>query len=169
MAVEVRVPGLGDSVTEATVGKWFKAEGDAVEMDEAILELETDKVTMEVNAPAAGRLGALLAQEGDTVGVGDLLTTVEEGAAGKAPAKKDAKKDEKPAEKPAEKKAEAPAPAPQPAAPAPSGGGGRRQGVAQVTPAQAPLHAHARRQHLLAPPPRHAAVDSRPDRTRLPL
>ncbi len=135
MAVEVRVPGLGDSVTEATVGKWFKAEGDAVEMDEAILELETDKVTMEVNAPAAGRLGALQAQEGDTVGVGDLLTTVEEGAAGKAPAKKDAKKDEKPAEKPAEKKAEAPAPAPQPAAPAPSGGGG------QALPAAAKLAA----------------------------
>ncbi|MFC3228279.1 2-oxoglutarate dehydrogenase complex dihydrolipoyllysine-residue succinyltransferase [Marinibaculum pumilum] len=138
MAVEVRVPGLGDSVTEATVGKWFKAEGDAVEMDEAILELETDKVTMEVNAPAAGRLGALQAQEGDTVGVGDLLTSIEEGAAGKAPEKKDGKKDEKkaekPAEKPAEKKAEAPKES-QSAAPAPSGSSG------QALPAAAKLAA----------------------------
>lgn len=86
MAVEVRVPGLGDSVTEATVGKWFKAEGDAVSMDEPILELETDKVTMEVNAPSAGRLDSIAAQEGETVGVGDLLAVIAEGEAGKAAA-----------------------------------------------------------------------------------
>ena len=87
MAVEVRVPTLGESVTEATVATWFKAPGDAVAVDEMLCELETDKVTVEVPSPVAGRLIEHVAKEGDTVGVDALLATVEEGAGGaEAPA-----------------------------------------------------------------------------------
>ncbi len=98
MAVEVRVPTLGESVTEATVATWFKKPGDAVAVDEMLCELETDKVTVEVPSPAAGVLGEIVAAEGDTVGVDALLAMVEEGE-GKAPApKKDAPKAEPKAE-----------------------------------------------------------------------
>jgi 2-oxoglutarate dehydrogenase E2 component (dihydrolipoamide succinyltransferase) len=76
MATEIRVPTLGESVTEATIGKWFKKTGDAVKADEPLVELETDKVTLEVNAPASGVLGELVAKEGDTVGVNALLGMV---------------------------------------------------------------------------------------------
>ncbi|MCH2221878.1 MAG: hypothetical protein MK097_16365, partial [Dechloromonas sp.] len=85
MTVEVRVPTLGESVTEATVATWFKKPGDAVAVDEMLCELETDKVTVEVPAPAAGTLGEIVAAEGDTVGVDALLATLTEGA-GAAPA-----------------------------------------------------------------------------------
>ncbi|NND50486.1 MAG: dihydrolipoamide succinyltransferase, partial [Rhizobiales bacterium] len=113
MAVEVRVPTLGESVTEATVANWFKQPGDAVKADEMLCELETDKVTIEVPAPAAGVMGDHVAKSGDTVGVDALLATIEEGAG--APAKKEEKKAEKPAEKPAEDKAVAKdEPAPEP-------------------------------------------------------
>jgi 2-oxoglutarate dehydrogenase E2 component (dihydrolipoamide succinyltransferase) len=78
------VPTLGESVTEATVGKWFKQPGDAVAVDEPLVELETDKVTLEVPAPAAGVLGDIAAKNGDTVGVGALLGQIKEGA-GAAP------------------------------------------------------------------------------------
>ncbi|GLS22320.1 dihydrolipoyllysine-residue succinyltransferase component of 2-oxoglutarate dehydrogenase complex [Labrys miyagiensis] len=81
MATEIKVPTLGESVTEATIGKWFKKPGDAVKVDEPLLELETDKVTLEVNAPAAGVLGEILAKTGETVGVGALLGSVEAGGA----------------------------------------------------------------------------------------
>src|SRR5687768_6211380 len=84
MATEIKVPTLGESVTEATVGQWFKKEGDAVARDEPLVELETDKVTIEVPAPAAGRLEKISVKDGETVGVGALLGTLEEGAAGKA-------------------------------------------------------------------------------------
>jgi 2-oxoglutarate dehydrogenase E2 component (dihydrolipoamide succinyltransferase) len=80
MTIEVRVPTLGESVTEATVANWFKQPGDAVAADEMLCELETDKVTVEVPAPAAGVLGELVAKSGDTVGVNALLATIEEGA-----------------------------------------------------------------------------------------
>ena len=80
MATEIRVPTLGESVTEATVAKWFKAEGDAVAVDEPILELETDKVTLEVNASAAGTLSEIAVKEGENVEVGALLGTIGEGA-----------------------------------------------------------------------------------------
>ncbi|MGF1447666.1 MAG: biotin/lipoyl-containing protein, partial [Pikeienuella sp.] len=80
MAIEVRVPTLGESVTEATVATWFKKPGDAVQVDEMLAELETDKVTVEVPSPAAGTLGELVAKEGDTVGVDALLAIIEEGA-----------------------------------------------------------------------------------------
>jgi 2-oxoglutarate dehydrogenase E2 component (dihydrolipoamide succinyltransferase) len=81
MAVEIRVPMLGESVTEATVAKWLKRPGDAVERDEPVVELETDKVTLEVPAPAAGVLGDLRADEGSTVPVGAVLATIAEAAA----------------------------------------------------------------------------------------
>jgi 2-oxoglutarate dehydrogenase E2 component (dihydrolipoamide succinyltransferase) len=87
MSTEVRVPTLGESVTEATVATWFKKPGDAVAADEMLCELETDKVTVEVPAPAAGTLGEIVAQEGETVGVDALLATITEGAAKSAPAK----------------------------------------------------------------------------------
>jgi len=82
MATEIRVPTLGESVTEATVGKWFKKVGDAIAADEPLVELETDKVTVEVPAPAAGVLSSIAAQPGQTVNVGALLGAIEEGAAG---------------------------------------------------------------------------------------
>ena len=70
MTTEIRVPTLGESVTEAIVGKWFKSAGDAVSVDEPLVELETDKVTVEVPAPIAGVLGEIKATEGTTVAVG---------------------------------------------------------------------------------------------------
>ncbi|MDN2580028.1 2-oxoglutarate dehydrogenase complex dihydrolipoyllysine-residue succinyltransferase [Aquibium sp. ELW1220] len=89
MATEIRVPTLGESVSEATIGKWFKKAGDAVAQDEPLLELETDKVTLEVPAPAAGTLAEITAAEGETVGVGALLGMIGEGS-GAAPAPKKA-------------------------------------------------------------------------------
>ncbi|RMA43951.1 2-oxoglutarate dehydrogenase complex dihydrolipoyllysine-residue succinyltransferase [Rhodophyticola porphyridii] len=88
MSVEVRVPTLGESVTEATVATWFKKPGEAVAVDEMLCELETDKVTVEVPSPAAGTLAEIVAAEGETVGVDALLATLSEGDAGsEAPAK----------------------------------------------------------------------------------
>ena len=84
MATEVKVPTLGESVTEATVGQWLKKPGDAVKADEPIVSLETDKVAVDVPAPAAGTLGDIIAKEGDTVEVGALLGYVNEGAAAAA-------------------------------------------------------------------------------------
>ncbi len=84
MATEIRVPTLGESVSEATVGTWFKKVGDAVKADEPILELETDKVTIEVPAPASGTLSEIVAQAGETVGLGALLGQIAEGAAAAA-------------------------------------------------------------------------------------
>ena len=104
MATEIRVPTLGESVTEATIGRWLKKEGDAVAADEPLVELETDKVSVEVPAPAAGVLSQIAAKEGDTVAVDALLGLV--GAAGEA------KKAAKPAaEKPAKAAKADPAPA----------------------------------------------------------
>ena len=92
MTTEVRVPTLGESVTEATVATWFKKPGDPVAADEMLCELETDKVTVEVPAPAAGTMGEIVAAEGETVGVDALLATITEGgAAAAAPAKSDTK------------------------------------------------------------------------------
>ena len=86
MATEIRVPTLGESVSEATIGKWFKKAGDAVAADEPLVELETDKVTVEVPAPASGTLAEITAKDGETVGVGALLGMIAEGgAAAKTP------------------------------------------------------------------------------------
>ena len=87
MAKEIRVPALGESVTEATIAKWFKKAGEAVKADEPLVELETDKVTVEVPAPASGKLSSISAEPGVTVNVGALLGMIEEGAAGAAPSK----------------------------------------------------------------------------------
>lgn len=80
MATEIRVPTLGESVSEATVGTWFKKVGDAIKADEPILELETDKVTIEVPAPASGTLSEIVARAGETVGLGALLGQIAAGA-----------------------------------------------------------------------------------------
>src|SRR3982751_6643100 len=109
MTIEIKVPAMGESVTKATIYKWFKKEGDAVKRDEPLLELETDKVTVEVPSPADGAIESISVQAGATVQVGALLGAIAEGQAGAAV-------------KPAPK-AEAPKPAapatPAPAAPAP--------------------------------------------------
>ena len=92
MTETVKIPNLGESITEATIGKWFKREGDYVALDEPIAELETDKVAMEVSAPVAGTLKSILAREGDTVEIGAVIAEIEPGEAKpaampKAPAK----------------------------------------------------------------------------------
>ena len=112
MATEIRVPTLGESITEATVAQWFKKPGDSVEADEPLVELETDKVTVEVPAPAAGVLSEILVSDGDTVEVGALLGEIGEGKG--APAKKEQPKKEEPKQEAAKEeakpqKAEAPA------------------------------------------------------------
>jgi 2-oxoglutarate dehydrogenase E2 component (dihydrolipoamide succinyltransferase) len=106
MTIEIKVPALGESVTEATVGQWFKKPGEAVKADEPLVELETDKVTVEVPAPAAGVLADIKVAQGSTVGIGSVLGSINEGAASAA----------RPAA-PAQPAAAAP---PQPAAAAPS-------------------------------------------------
>jgi len=88
MATEIRVPTLGESVTEATVGKWFKKVGDAIATDEPLVELETDKVTVEVPAASAGTLAEITVKEGETVNVGALLGSIVAGGAAAAPATK---------------------------------------------------------------------------------
>ncbi len=117
MTTEIRVPTLGESVTEATIAKWFKSVGDAVARDEPIVELETDKVALEVNATAAGVLSEIIAKEGDTVEVNALLGSIDENGKAAAPAPKSSDTPtEKPADKPAEKPAEPSAPRPAPGA-----------------------------------------------------
>jgi len=86
MATEIKVPTLGESVTEATVGKWFKKAGDAIAADEPLVELETDKVTIEVPSPAAGTLAEIVVNEGETVNVGALLGSISAGSAAARPA-----------------------------------------------------------------------------------
>ncbi|PKQ03068.1 MAG: dihydrolipoyllysine-residue succinyltransferase [Alphaproteobacteria bacterium HGW-Alphaproteobacteria-11] len=172
MATEIRVPTLGESVTEATVAQWFKKPGDQVTADEPLVELETDKVTVEVPAPVSGVLGEIMVKDGETVEVGALLGEIGEGK-GKvsAPAakKEEPKKAEaKPEPKP-EPKSEAKAPAkPADAAPSPAvrrvaaendldvskvegtGRGGRvtkedAEAAAKAKPAAAPAQARAPR------------------------
>jgi 2-oxoglutarate dehydrogenase E2 component (dihydrolipoamide succinyltransferase) len=108
MTTEIKVPTLGESVTEATIAQWFKKEGDAVKADEPLVELETDKVTVEVPAPAAGVLASISAQPGDTVNVGAILGAIAEGAAAAVAAAAAPKAAE--AAKPAPKAAAADAP-----------------------------------------------------------
>ena len=80
MSIEIKVPAMGESVTEATIARWLKKEGDAVKQDEPLVELETDKVSVEVPSPAAGVLEHIEVQQGGTVGVGTVLGQVSEGA-----------------------------------------------------------------------------------------
>jgi 2-oxoglutarate dehydrogenase E2 component (dihydrolipoamide succinyltransferase) len=114
---EIRVPTLGESVTEATIGKWFKQPGEAVAVDEPLVELETDKVTIEVPAPAAGVLSEIAAKDGETVAVGAVLGQIKDGAG-------------------AAKTAAAAPPAAKPVAPPPSA-----KPAAAPTPVKAPANA----------------------------
>src|SRR5665648_571755 len=112
MATEIRVPALGESVVEATVGQWFKQAGDAVSADEPLVELETNKVTVEVPAPASGVLADIVVNAGDTVAVGALLGAITEGDGKAKPAKAKSKEaTSKEAPKPAAAKAATPPPA----------------------------------------------------------
>lgn len=86
MSTDIKVPTLGESVTEATIGQWYKKVGDAIAVDEPLVELETDKVTIEVPSPVAGRLEAIVVESGETVEVGALVGTIAEGAVAAAPA-----------------------------------------------------------------------------------
>ncbi|WP_421860184.1 2-oxoglutarate dehydrogenase complex dihydrolipoyllysine-residue succinyltransferase [Parvibaculum sp.] len=109
MATEIRVPTLGESVTEATVAQWYKKPGDSVAADEPLVELETDKVTVEVPAPSAGVLSEIIAKDGETVEVGALLGQIGEGkGAAPAPKKEEPKKSEAKAEARPEPKKEEP-------------------------------------------------------------
>jgi 2-oxoglutarate dehydrogenase E2 component (dihydrolipoamide succinyltransferase) len=120
MATEIRVPTLGESVTEATIGRWFKHAGDAVAADEPLVELETDKVTIEVPAPTAGVLAEILVKDGDTVAPGALLGQINEGAApakSAAPPKADAPKPSAPPPPPPTAVPAAPRPSDMPLAP----------------------------------------------------
>src|SRR5690348_7369763 len=111
MASEIKVPTLGESVTEATVARWLKKPGDSVAMDDPLVELETDKVTLEVNAPAAGVLAEIVAAEGANVAVGAVLGRIGDGAAKPAAAAK-----VQPAAAPSEAKKPTPVAAAAPAA-----------------------------------------------------
>jgi len=110
MAIDIKVPAMGESVTEASVGRWLKHPGDTVAMDDPLVEIETDKVTLEVNAPVAGTLADIVAPEGASVAVGAILGHIAEGKAAAAPRAAAA-----PAPAPAAKPAPAPAPAAAPA------------------------------------------------------
>ena len=115
MNIEIRVPTLGESVSEATIGKWFKKPGDSVQADEPLVELETDKVTLEVNAPASGILAEVTAKDGETVEPGALLGQISTSGASASSAPAEAPKKAAPA------KTATPAPAaPIPAAPMPA-------------------------------------------------
>src|SRR4051812_49898040 len=114
MATEIRVPTLGESVSEATIGRWFKRPGEPVKADEPLVELETDKVTLGVNAPATGVLGDIVAKDGATVAPGAVLGSIVEGnGAGAAPS------EAKPAPPQAAEAAPAGPPAKQAASPPP--------------------------------------------------
>ncbi len=132
------VPTLGESVTEATVGHWFKKAGDAVNADEPLVELETDKVTLEVNAPAAGVLSAIACKPGETVAVGAVLGAIGEGA-GRPPRR------QPPIGQACRKRA----------APAPANGRGRASGrrTAPLSPA---VRKARRREAASTPPPSRA-------------
>jgi 2-oxoglutarate dehydrogenase E2 component (dihydrolipoamide succinyltransferase) len=134
MATDIRVPALGESVTEATIGQWFKKVGDAVAADEPVVELETDKVTIEVPAPAAGVLEAISAQPGETVNVGSLIGAIGEATA-VAPKAEAPKAAAAPAAQPAPA-AVAAAPAPR-TEPAPAGAAPIRSGNGAPPPAPA--------------------------------
>ena len=117
MATEIKVPTLGESVTSATVARWMKHAGDAVAVDEPLVELETDKVTVEVTAPAAGVLTSIAVPEGGEVEVGALLALLEAGATAAAPSGALAR----------------PAPPPQAPAASPATGSARTHGREQAT------------------------------------
>ena len=125
MATEIRVPTLGESVSEATIGRWFKKPGETVKADEPLVELETDKVTLEVNAPAAGVLSEIAANDGDTVGVGALLGQIDSATKAAAKTNSGAKTEAKSGAAPQAKPAPQPKAAEQPSKEARAASGAR--------------------------------------------
>jgi 2-oxoglutarate dehydrogenase E2 component (dihydrolipoamide succinyltransferase) len=119
MSIEIKVPAMGESVTEATIARWLKKEGDAVKQDETIVELETDKVNVEVPSPAAGVLEHIEIPQGGTVNVGTVIGQVSEGATVAKPAKPEPKQATPPAPKIEKTEAKAPAPIAAPVPPPP--------------------------------------------------
>jgi 2-oxoglutarate dehydrogenase E2 component (dihydrolipoamide succinyltransferase) len=164
MSTEIKVPTLGESVSEATVAKWFKKVGDAVAVDEPLVELETDKVTVEVRADTAGTLGEIIADAGAEVAVGAVLGMIGAGGAAAAPAKKAEAPKAAPAAAPAPK-AEAPkaAPAPtaKPAAPPPP------KAATPAAPPAAPKESLPS-DYPLAPSVRHLVDDHGLDPKKIP-
>jgi 2-oxoglutarate dehydrogenase E2 component (dihydrolipoamide succinyltransferase) len=154
MATEIKVPTLGESVTTATIARWLKHEGDTVAADDPLVELETDKVTVEVNAPSAGVLSSISAQEGDEVEVGSLLAMLDAGASASPGAARTGPAPARPAANPAPAPAASPSPAPrtavaeEAAAPAVATASGSR---AEANPAAG-----------VKPPPRPLGPVSRP-------
>jgi len=144
---EIRVPTLGESVTEATIGRWFKKPGDAVAADEPLVELETDKVTIEVPAPAAGVLAEIAAKDGETVAVGARLGEIKDGA-GAASAS---------AAQPSAPAAPKPPPAPPASAPPP---GPAAPPPAATAPQQVPTSPGKASDSPLAPSVRRLAAES---------
>src|SRR5262249_28151906 len=102
MSIELKIPEVGESVREVQIGRWLKREGDAVAQDENVVELETDKASMELPAPAAGVLGKIVKQEGDMVSVGEVIGYLE--SDGKATSQQPASSREQPTTKPEEPK-----------------------------------------------------------------
>ena len=174
MTIEIKVPALGESITEATVGQWFKKPGEAVKVDEPLVELETDKVTVEVPAPAAGVLADIKVEKGSTVGIGSVLGSIKEGAGAVAEAPKAA------APQPSATTRQEP-PKPPPAA-APAGNGGMppspaaRRVLEEKGLSAADVQGSGRRGQILkedavaasAPPPAAAAPPPRRAAPRLP-
>ncbi len=162
MAEQIIVPTLGESVVEATVARWMKAVGDTVTADEPLVELETEKVTMEVNAPMAGTLASIDADEGADVEVGGLLGTIDANGAGAAPAKP-APKAEAPKKEEAAEKAPEPAKAEAPKQEAPK----QEAKAAAPSKAEAPA-AKANLKHPLAPAVRKLVEENNLDPAAIP-
>ena len=161
MTVEIVVPALGESITEATVAKWLKAEGDAVEVDEPLVELETDKVSVEVNAETAGVLSEIVAKDGAEVEIGAVLGRISEGD-GAAQAKPQAAAEDPPPAGPAAEPAGSPAeaaPAPEPDQPAP---------VAEAAPRPAEAPPPGDTALALSPAVRKLIDDNRLDPSTIP-
>ena len=161
MTVEIVVPALGESITEATVAKWLKAEGDAVEVDEPLVELETDKVSVEVNAETAGVLSEIVAKDGAEVEIGAVLGRISEGD-GAAQAKPQAAAEDPPPAGPAAEPAGSPAeaaPAPEPDPPAP---------VAEAAPRPAEAPPPGDTALALSPAVRKLIDDNRLDPSTIP-
>ncbi|HEY4264386.1 MAG TPA: 2-oxo acid dehydrogenase subunit E2, partial [Micropepsaceae bacterium] len=183
MSIEIKVPAMGESVTEATIARWLKKEGDSVNRDEPLVELETDKVNVEVPSPAAGVLEHISIQQGGTVGVGTVLGAVAEGAAAAKPSAQPESAKPAKAKTPEAKSAPAPAAAAAPPPPPPPSvrriaeeekldlstvaGSGKR---GQITKADALAALEAVKTPMSAPPVRASAPSPRGDREeRVPM
>ena len=103
MTIELKIPEAGESITEVQIGQWRKSEGDSVEQDENVAEIETDKASMELPSPAAGTVEKILKQQGEFVGVGESIATIREGGDGKAPKNNEEKSAKNDTDKPAKK------------------------------------------------------------------